>query len=471
MTFYDFSAVLDSKPAAIDDQGMTITYGDLSKLAYDFEDVLKPRTLAFLISENTLGCVAAYVTLMNSGVVPLLLDSAIDKNSLLNLIDTYQPDYIIDSSVQLNRFIGYKFVTDIVDVKLFEKSDGIEIELNPELGLLMTTSGSTGSPKLVRQSYGNLKSNGTAISKYLYLTGNERPITSLPMHYTFGLSIINSHIALGATLLVTKQTLLSKEFWHFLNEQEATSLSGVPYSFEILSRIRFENMDLPSLKTLTQAGGKMSNELTLKFLDISEQKNMKFFVMYGQTEATARMSYVPPVDLKGKIGSIGVPIPKGEFFITDVNGDLVNKSEVEGQLNYRGSNVAMGYALNRADLSKGDEWNGTLNTGDLALRDIDGYYYITGRSNRFVKVFGKRVNLDDVQSFVSAQFGECACIGSEDIVKVFITQGFEHKAIKSALSEWTGINSIAFQVIDLETIPRNSSGKIEYRILDSKAGI
>ena len=217
------------------------------------------------------------MTLVNSGVVPLLLDSAIDENSLLNLIDTYRPDYIVDSARQSNRFIGYQSMTNFFDVELFQKSHGGEAELNSELGLLMTTSGSTGSPKLVRQSYANLKSNGNAISKYLGLTGNERPITSLPMHYTFGLSIINSHIALGATILVTKQPLLSKEFWNFVRAHEATSLSGVPYSFEILSRIRFENMDLPSLKTLTQAGGKMSNELIRKFLDISERKNMKFF--------------------------------------------------------------------------------------------------------------------------------------------------------------------------------------------------
>ena len=470
MTFYDVSAFLDSKPAAIDDQGRLVSYGDLSKLAYDFEKILKPRSLAFLICENSIGSIAAFVTLVNSGVVPLLLDSAIDENSLLNLIDTYRPDYIVDSAGQSNRFIGYKSMANFFDVELFQKSHGGEAELNPELGLLMTTSGSTGSPKLVRQSYANLKSNGNAISKYLGLTGDERPITSLPMHYTFGLSIINSHIALGATILVTKQPLLSKEFWNFVRAHEATSLSGVPYSFEILSRIRFENMDLPSLKTLTQAGGKMSNELILKFLDISERNNMKFFVMYGQTEATARMSYVPAGDLKNKIGSIGLPIPEGEFFITDVNGDLVDQSDVEGQLNYRGSNVAMGYALNREDLYKGDEWNGKLNTGDLAFRDLDGFYYITGRSNRFVKLFGKRVNLDDVESFVSAKFGECACLGSEDLVTVFITQALDHKSIKSALSEWMGINAVAYQVIELESIPRNSTGKIEYRVLENKAG-
>jgi long-chain acyl-CoA synthetase len=470
MNFYDVSAFIDSKPAAIDDQGSVVSYGDLSKLANDFKKILKPRSLAFLICENSLGCIAAFVTLVNSGVVPLLLDSAIDENSLLNLIDTYRPDYIVDSAGQSNRFIGYQTMTNFFDVELFQKSHGGEAELNSELGLLMTTSGSTGSPKLVRQSYANLKSNGNAISKYLGLTGNERPITSLPMHYTFGLSIINSHIALGATILVTKQPLLSKEFWNFVRAHEATSLSGVPYSFEILSRIRFENMDLPSLKTLTQAGGKMSNELILKFLDISERKNMKFFVMYGQTEATARMSYVPAGDLKNKIGSIGLPIPEGEFFITDVNGDLVNQSDIEGQLNYKGSNVAMGYALNREDLYKGDEWNGTLNTGDLAFRDLDGFYFITGRSSRFVKLFGKRVNLDDVESFVSAKFGECACLGSEDLVTVFITQALDHKSIKSALSEWMSINTVAYQVIELESIPRNSTGKIEYRVLENKAG-
>ena len=183
--------------------------------------------------------------------------------------------------------------------------------LYDELGLLISTSGSTGSPKLVRQSYLNVMDNARSIAKYLKLDETERPITTLPMNYVYGLSIINSHFLTGAVLLLTDKTLMQKEFWNFFKEAEATSFGGVPYTYEMLDKLRFYNMQLPSLRTMTQAGGKLTPELHEKFAIYAAENNKNFIVMYGAAEATSRMGYLPPDKAIEKKGSMGIPIPGG----------------------------------------------------------------------------------------------------------------------------------------------------------------
>ena len=248
-----------------------------------------------------------------------------------------------------------------------------------ELGLLLTTSGSTGSPKLVRQSYTNIQENAKSIAEYLKIDETERPITTLPMNYTYGLSIINSHILKGAAILVTQHTLMEREFWKFFRESEATSFGGVPYTYEILKKLRFFNMELPSLRYMTQAGGKLSPQLHKEFAEYAESHQKQFIVMYGQCEATARMAYLPAEKALEKYGSMGIAIPGGRLELIDVNGKFIEKPDEVGELVYYGPNVTLGYAQEAGDLKKADERNGRLETGDMAKRDNDGFYYIVGR--------------------------------------------------------------------------------------------
>jgi acyl-coenzyme A synthetase/AMP-(fatty) acid ligase len=187
--------------------------------------------------------------------------------------------------------------------------------------------------------------------------------------------------------------------------------------------------------------------------------------MYGQTEATARMSYVPAARALEKAGSIGVAIPGGELFLVDQAGGEITAADVQGELGYRGPNVTMGYAEQRADLSKGDERQGSLRTGDLALRDADGYYYITGRLSRMAKLFGKRVSLDDLEQMCLGLVAEVACTGAEDRVTVWITDVQHQAALPGLLAERTAIHPSAYQVRVIGSLPRTPAGKTDYQWL------
>jgi len=318
----------------------------------------------------------------------------------------------------------------------------------------------------VRVSYDNVLSNAQSIAEYLSITFAERPITTLPMHYSFGLSVINSHLLKGATLLLTSFSIMQKEFWTFMKEEQATSISGVPYTYEMLKRLRFFRMDLPALQTMTQAGGKLNFELNKEFAEFCQSTNRRFFVMYGQTEATARMSYLPSEQSLSKLGSIGIAIPGGELSLIDENGVLISDYDKTGELVYKGRNVSLGYAECGADLNLGDTNNGELYTGDLARKDSDDYYYIVGRKKRFIKLFGNRVNLDETERLLKTLTYDCACTGSDDKMIIYITESDRLEEVKKFISAKTGINHSAFVVKQIDVIPKNSSGKTIYSKLE-----
>jgi acyl-coenzyme A synthetase/AMP-(fatty) acid ligase len=284
----------------------------------------------------------------------------------------------------------------------------------------------------------------------------------MPMSYTFMLSIINSHLLKGASIILTNATLMEKRFWELIKDNNPTTFSGVPYIFEMLKKLRFAQMDLPNLKYITQAGGKLSKELTAMFNDICSQKGIKFYVMYGQTEATARMSYLPWENASQKLGSMGIAIPGGQFWLEDENGNVIDDSDTAGELIYKGDNVTLGYAENYIDLSKGDKNKGILRTGDLAKRDVDGFYYITGRKKRFLKMFGKRVSLNEIEEHINLAGYNCACTGTDDNLKIYVTELNTKDWIRKYIVERVGINQAGFNIVFIDKIPRNDYGKVLY---------
>ena len=453
--------------AIIDEFGMQLSYRELENAGNRIAEAVGRRCLVFSLCENTVGSIAGYVGFMHHGIVPLLLKAHLEQGLLDHLLEVYHPAYLwmpdnveiacSNSTCELHIF-GYQ---------LLKMKWDVEYQLHPELGLLLTTSGSTGSPKLVRQSYENIRANAEAIAQYLELDETERPITTLPMNYTYGLSIINSHLLVGATLLVTDKGLMQREFWQFFKEQGATSFGGVPYTYEMLERLRFCRMNLPTLRTMTQAGGKLMPELHKKFAEFAAEKGMKFVVMYGQCEATARMGYLPADKAAERCGSMGIAIPGGTFRLVDVNGETITEPFLTGELVYEGPNVTLGYAECGADLAKGDERHGVLETGDMAQFDEDGFYYIVGRKKRFLKIYGNRVNLDEVDRLVKAAFPgkEFTCAGVDDHMYLFVTDGEIADAVKSFVVSKTGLNPVAFKTVQISEIPKNDAGKTLYQEL------
>jgi acyl-coenzyme A synthetase/AMP-(fatty) acid ligase len=460
---FDFKYL--NNTAVFTGQGEIISYRTLNKLSGALAKYIKPRSLIFNLCSNNPAALTGYVCALQNNHVSLMLSDALGTAQLNELIKLYSPNYLYLPETRKNDFT-YNEVYSNGGYVLLEIPNSKTV-LHNDLALLLTTSGSTGSPKLVRQSRKNIKANADAIIKCLEITPNERAITSLPMNYTYGLSVINSHLEAGAGIILTNATIMQKNFWSLMSDYEATSIAGVPYTYEMLDKLRFMRRELPNLKTMTQAGGKLSPNLHEKFARYAQDNNKKFVVMYGQTEATARMGYLPTSMSLAKIGSMGIAIPGGKFLLIDVDGKEITTPDAAGELVYLGDNVALGYAETAEDLAKGSEFNGKLLTGDIAHFDEDGYFYITGRKKRFLKIYGNRVSLDETECLIKSKFTnlDCACTGTDDAMTIFITAAAYLKEVQNFIAAVSKINFSAFKVKYIEKIPKNESGKILYKEL------
>lgn len=454
------------KKALIDEFGNWMTYDVLDHEACVLAHKIGHRCLVFALCRNEMGSVLGYTSFINNGIVPVMVNSHLDEVLLENLLKTYSPQFLWVPKDQKQQFSGMTTEHEAYGYVLLKTGYGTTYPLYEELGLLITTSGSTGSPKLVRQSYANVLDNARSIAEYLKLDDKERPITTLPMNYVYGLSIINSHFLVGATLLLTDKTLMQKEFWSFFKEAEASSFGGVPYTYEMLDKLRFYHMKLPSLRTMTQAGGKITPDLHEKFASYAAEQGRNFVVMYGAAEATSRMGYLPPEKAVEKKGSMGIPIPGGKFTLIDADGQEITDPLTTGELVYEGKNVTLGYAKRGEDLIKGDERNGRLETGDMAQFDADGFYYIVGRKKRFLKIYGNRVNLDEIDRLIKVEFGiEVASTGVDDHMYIFVTDEKVAGAVRDFVISKTKLNPVSFKVLVIDEIPKNDSGKTLYKEL------
>ncbi|MDR0434917.1 MAG: AMP-binding protein [Gracilibacteraceae bacterium] len=454
------------KIALLPEDGGEISYAELRREGERLATAVGGRRLVFALCSNTGGSLLGYTAFLNHRITPLLLKAETEDETLAALLEIYKPDFLWLPAARAAAFAQAPLYS-AWGYSLLKTPHSRVFPLHGELALLLTTSGSTGSPKFVRQSYENIRANTESITQYLELSVSERPITTLPMSYTYGLSVVNSHLWAGASIILTDKALTQKEFWQQFKQHGATSLSGVPYTYEMLDRLRFCRMEPPSLRTLTQAGGKLPLRLQEKFAAYAERTGRRFIVMYGQTEATARMSYLPPEKALAKSGSVGVAIPGGEFSLLDAAGGEITAAGVVGELVYKGANVTMGYAESGADLAKGDERGGVLLTGDMARRDGDGYYYIVGRKKRFLKIFGNRVNLDEAEQLVRAEFDcDCACAGVDDKMTVYVTDAAIAPAARKFIAAKTQLPPSAFDVRPVAAIPKNEAGKTQYSALE-----
>ena len=464
---WDFSRFKDL-PAIRDEFGNSLTYNELKNKTDKLYENIGRRCLAFSLCQNTIGSVVGYASFIENGVVPVLLSAGLERELLDNLIAIYKPAFLWVPDSLKDDFTDFEYVYSDMDYSLLKTDYDVEYPLYSELCLLLTTSGSTGSPKFVRQSFNNVRSNAESIAEYLKLDSTEKPITTLPMNYTYGLSIINSHFLVGAEILVTDKGLMQKDFWNFFKSAEATSFGGVPYTYEMLDKLRFTRMNLPSLRYMTQAGGKLIKELHSKFAEYAEANEKKFIIMYGQCEATARMGYLPAEYAVSKCGSMGIAIPGGTFHLIDADGSDISDSHITGELVYEGPNVTLGYAEKGEDLDLGDERSGILYTGDMAEFDEDGFYYIVGRKKRFLKIYGNRVNLDETERLIKGSFEgiNVACGGIDDHMFIFLTDESLSVEVKEFVAGKTGLNKIAFDTVIIDDIPKNDSGKILYKDLE-----
>ena len=443
--------------ASIDDSGEILTYGDLCRFAEEFRGYLPKRSLVFLLSQNRNGSLLGYVACLSGGIVPLILSAQTEESLYTNLRDLYLPAYVWAPDEKAEA-LEYEPVFHSHGYTLVQT--GYEAApMHPDLALLLPTSGTTGSPKLVRHSLRNIEANADNVRRLFGLTSREKAMAILPMHYTMGLSVIASHLLAGATLLLSGRSLLDRGFWTML--KEATSFTGVPYSYELLMKMRFTRMDLPNLKVITQGGGKLTPEMFHTLAQYAADKGKQFIATYGQSECTARMAYLPPELALEKTCSIGIAEPGGQLSIVDQDGNETFEGEAVGEMVYRGENVTLGYAYGPEDLLKGDENHGIMHTGDLARRDGDGCYFIIGRLKRFLKIFGLRIGLDEVENLIKSEFRtDCYCRGNDEKLEVLVTDASLVDRLPAFIEEKTHLFHKNIEVRLVDAIIRNEAGKV-----------
>lgn len=462
----DLDKIENERTAALDSGGRSLTYGELIRLGDAIRAAVPRRSLMFILTENNVGGIAWVMASILSGNVPLILNAHIDPELLANLCGIYRPQYICRPSASSAETCLGEVVAETSGYRL-ERTVNSQCELHPDLSHLLPTSGSTGSPKLVRHKYDNIEASALNISTFFRLTEHDRPLMVLPLYYTMGLSMVFSHLKAGATILITDLSMTDAGFWKFLKKEQATSFTGVPFSYEILDKMRFTRMKLPSLTLLTQGGGKMLPELNMKFAEYCRDNGKRWVATYGQSEGTARMAWLPEEYAISKAGSIGIAVPNGRLSLRDAEGTEITGSPATGEMCYSGRNVTMGYATARADLALGDERNGFLPTGDIAYRDEDGFYFIKGRMGRFLKIFGNRIGLDECEQIVRGSVTcECACTGSDDRLVVWLTDPGQADASAEALVRAVRLPANVIETRIIESLPRNEAGKTLYSKLN-----
>jgi acyl-CoA synthetase (AMP-forming)/AMP-acid ligase II len=464
---------LEAPPAIYDDRNNSwLTREELRTASLDLAKAIasEQKRLVFLLcgvnSETIIGLLAAAA----AGHATALIDPLVPEDVLTALIEAYQPELILgprSSGEKLhdarngNATVG-EAQSGAGVVEWIARDTGSSFPpIDPAWQLLLSTSGTTGSQKYVRLSRDAVIANARQIAEALAIDERSVGVAHLPLHYSYGLSVVTSHLAVGGRICLINDSITSPSFWSKIGNAGGSHFPGVPFHYVALARLG-AGLVPESVKTFTQAGGALDLRVQAKIREWAAQRGGQFFVMYGQTEASPRMATLQHEDHSRKAGSVGVALDGGRFSIVDENG-LALPADAVGTVVYEGPNVMLGYATSRADLGKGDEMRGRLETGDLGRLDADGFLYLTGRTKRFAKIAGYRLGLDEIEQEL---FAVCpvACLDLGEKIAVAHEQDSE-TALKTRVRELADsykVPSSSFALRKIAQIPRASSGKIDY---------
>lgn len=429
--------------AVVDERGRAWSYAQLDhRVACAAAELGTRRRLVMVEAADTVDALVWYLGTLRGGHVAFLAGSS----GVEAAVDHHDPDVVVAGGPQ-----GWM---------PHERRPGSGHDLHPDLALLASTSGSTGSPRLVRLSRANLAANTASIVDYLGLDAADRAITTLPMQYCYGLSVLHSHLAVGACVVLSSASVVDPCFWDAVGRHGVTNLAGVPHTFELLERSGFRDRNVASLRFLTQAGGRLDPDVVRRFADHGAAGGWDLFVMYGQTEATARMAYLPPHLARSRADAVGVAVPGGSFRLEPFDGCRPG----EGEVIYAGPNVMMGYAETAADLARGPE-HSELHTGDIGRFGSDGMLEIVGRRRDFVKIFGLRIDLGQIDRLLVAHGVDGRCAGDDDGIAVAVTGTADPAAVRATIATTIGLPSGAVAVAAMAELPRLATGKLDRRML------
>ena len=461
MNFLSQINTLKKKSFIFDDENNKFSIANLDCYKKKISGSIKKKNgLILVFSENTIEFLIGYYSFLNLGFTQMILNNQISDKDLLQILKNYKPKfiYIHEKKFILKKkiFSQFNFVKQIRKNLILINKKKNNYYINKKLALLISTSASTGSQKFVRISHENLIDNTKKISQILKINSTDTSITTMQPNYTYGLSIINTHLLCGANLVVTNKSIFEKFFWDLLKKYKVTNINGVPYFYEMLKKLRISKEKLPNIKFLTVAGGALDKNVYKYLKNFISKSKIKFFCMYGQTEATSRISVLNHKDFHTSFGSLGRALPGGQLFIEN--------NQNSGELCYKGKNVCLGYASNYKDLEKGDLNKGILKTGDIAKK-YNNKFYIIGRKKRFAKIFGHRINLDELQNKLKDSKMKCVCIEKNNKINVLTSSKENIDKIKKKLKKQS-INPNYFEVLLIKNILYNSNGKISYSMME-----
>jgi long-chain acyl-CoA synthetase len=466
------------------------TYGDLESASTCIANYLtwtgvRRGDRILLVADNSFFWVAAYLGILRAGLVCVPVPTTILMDDLAYIIHStracfafVQARFAIANGSQLRQMHlvtdrDVPALTNAISFAQMSESNHYNGHLlavaADDLAALMFTSGSTGKPRGVMVSHRNIIANTESIVQYLHLTDSERIMTVLPFHYCFGTSLLHTHLRVGATLVIDMRFMYPERVLERMLETECTGFAGVPSHFQILLRkTSFRKKQFPHLRYIQQAGGHLAPSFVRELREALPQTQI--FVMYGQTEATARLSYVPPEDLDRKLGSIGKAIPGVRLQVLNDLGNEVAPGQI-GEIVAEGMNVTQGYWCEPEETAKCFR-NGKLYTGDLATVDQEGFIYVVDRAKDFLKCGGKRVGCRQLEETILEfdELLEAAVIGMKDellgeAVQAFVvprnsySDGLEQRVL-AFCKERLDHQLIPKQIVVMNSLPKNSSGKI-----------
>ncbi|KAJ52004.1 acyl-CoA synthetase (AMP-forming)/AMP-acid ligase II [Clostridium tetanomorphum] len=435
---------------------------------------LTRKDSVLLISENSIFFIESYFGIIKSGAICVPINPSLGQEHI---------KYILNSLKIRHIFIEKKLMKNIEnllneDIEIYTEEDlkklgdiflNTEIESNKsdDVAVILFTSGSTARPKGVMLTHENLISNTNSIIEYLQLSKVDRIEVVLPFYYCYGTSLLHTHIRVGGSLVINNRFMFPETVLDDIDKYQCTGFAGVPSTFQILLKMsNIKNRSMPSLRYITQAGGRMAKIFIKELMNILP--HVDIYIMYGQTEATARLSYLPPKMLESKMESIGKGIPGTELKVIDKDGKEVNVGEV-GEIVAKGKNIMKGY-FNDEEETKRVLKNRYLYTGDLGTVDKDGYIYIVGRGKNIIKSAGNRISPKEIEDVILRinEVIECAVIGIEDdvlgeAVKAFVVlkdKLLNDKYIINYCKNNLPSYKVPKVVTILDELPKNSSGKV-----------
>lgn len=436
---------------------------DLKKELINFEFLKKKRLLCLVECYNSYESILSYISILSYGSVPLLVNEDLNEVFFKRYLLKFLPDFVVTKRKNFSK--KYKLVKSINNLFFYKSKTKNKKKLFKDLAILLPTSGSTGSSKMVRISYKNLYSNTLDICNFLKIKKKDNAITTMPFSYTYGMSIINSHLMRGANIFVYSGSVIQKNFFDILKKFKITTFGGVPYIYKLLIKIGLERLKIKSLKYITHAGGALDSNSLLQLYRFCKQNNLEFISMYGASEATSRMSYLPFIDMKKKIGSIGKGL-QNSFVIKDQSNKKIIEPFKKGELVYEGDNVCLGYAHNWKDLALGDKNLSILMTGDEGFFDNEGFFYISGRKSRYIKLYGHRISLDEIEKSLNKKFTNCYVKFLDEKIIIFSNKNFHIDVLTNFIFKRFNIKKNLIDFIKIKKIPYTLNKKIDYNKLN-----